>query len=149
MGFALIKAIGQGCCGWLVDDTQNLKAGNLAGILGGLALGVVKISRNRNHRLGNTFAQVTFRGFFHLLQNKSGNLARAVLFSLGFYPGVTALGLGDCVRHHFDVFLRGFIVKPAANQALDCKKRVFRVGDSLAFCRLTNQTLALICKGDD
>jgi hypothetical protein len=47
----LVEAVGERRRGRLVDDAQHLEAGDLAGILGGLALGVVEIGRHRDHRL--------------------------------------------------------------------------------------------------
>lgn len=53
----LFKAIGQGCSGWFIDDTKNLKTSNPTGILGGSPLGVIEVSRHRNNGLGNLIVQ--------------------------------------------------------------------------------------------
>ena len=67
--FLLLQPVGQrGRCG-LVDDAQNLQAGNLASILGGLALGVVEIGRHSDYRLFDLAAQVLLRRFLHGLKN--------------------------------------------------------------------------------
>ena len=39
-----VETIGNGCGGRLVDDTLDLEAGDGAGVLGGLTLGVVEVS---------------------------------------------------------------------------------------------------------
>ena len=54
----LVEAIGQSRRGGLVDDPQHLEAGDLAGILGGLTLGIVEISGNGDHRLGDGLTEI-------------------------------------------------------------------------------------------
>ena len=54
----------------LIDDAQNLKAGNFAGVLGGLALGVIKVGRDGDDGLRNSLTELGFRRLFHLLQNE-------------------------------------------------------------------------------
>ena len=50
-GLLLVETVGERRRGRLVDDAQHFEAGDLAGILGGLALGVVEIGRNGDDRL--------------------------------------------------------------------------------------------------
>ena len=49
---ALIEAVSECRRRRLIDDAQNFEAGNLAGILGCLTLGVIEIGRNRDDGLG-------------------------------------------------------------------------------------------------
>jgi hypothetical protein len=51
----LVEAVGERCCGRLVDDAQHFKAGDLAGVLGCLALGVVEVGRNGDDGLRRPF----------------------------------------------------------------------------------------------
>ena len=47
--FLLVESVGQRRRRGLIDDAHHFQAGNLAGVLGGLALRVVEIRRNRDH----------------------------------------------------------------------------------------------------
>ena len=58
---AFVQAVSQSSGGWLVDNALDFQAGNLTGVFGGLALGVVKVSRYGNDRFGNFVAQESFR----------------------------------------------------------------------------------------
>ena len=49
----LIHAVGQSRGGRLVDDTLHVQAGDLAGVLGGLTLGVGEVSGNGDDSLGD------------------------------------------------------------------------------------------------
>ena len=65
----LIQTVSQGGCGRFVDDTENVKTGDFTGILGGLTLTVVEISRNGDYRLFDFFAQIGFRVGFQFLKD--------------------------------------------------------------------------------
>ena len=54
----------------------HVQPGNLARVFGGLSLGIVEISGNRDDRFGHLFAQIIFRRFFELLQDQGRNLGR-------------------------------------------------------------------------
>ena len=73
-GLLLVEAVGQRGRGRLVDDAQHFEAGDLAGVLGGLALGVVEVGRDGDDRLVDLAAQIGFRGLLHLLQDEGRNL---------------------------------------------------------------------------
>jgi len=62
-----IKAKGQRRRGRLVDDALYVQAGNFAGVLCRLALGVVEVSGDGNNRLCNGLAQIVLGGLLHLL----------------------------------------------------------------------------------
>ena len=44
----LVHAIGEGGGGWLVDHSEHVEAGDLAGVLGRLSLRIVEVSRYLN-----------------------------------------------------------------------------------------------------
>ncbi len=58
LAFALIETVSKCCSRWLVDDTQNFKTSDLAGILGCLTLSIIEVCRNRNNSLRHGFAEI-------------------------------------------------------------------------------------------
>ena len=143
-GMLLVHAIGQRSSGRLVDDAQHFQAGDAAGILGGLALGVVEVGGNRDHGLRNRLAEIGFGGFLHLAENEGADLARRVFLAAGFHPRIAVVALDDGVRHQTLVLRHDRIVIAAPDQTLDGIQGVGRVGDALALGGLADQTLATV-----
>ena len=139
----LLKPVGERGRGGLVDDPQDLKPGDLAGVLGGLTLGVVEVGRNRDDRLVDLFAEIAFRRLLHLLKDERRYLAGRVLFALDLDPGVAISAINDGVGHHTLVLLDHRVVVPATDQAFDGKERVFGIGDSLTLGRLPDKTFVI------
>ena len=54
----LFKAVGKRCRGGLVDNAQDLETGDLAGILGGVALGVVEVSGDGDDGLSDLLTKL-------------------------------------------------------------------------------------------
>ena len=117
LGF-LVDAVGQRGCGRLVDDTLDVETGDLAGVLGGLTLGVVEVGRDGDDGFGDGAAQISLGVCLQLLQDHRGDLLRGVLLAV-------------------DV---DFIV--GAHVTLDGRDGAVVVGNSLALCDLTDHTLA-------
>ena len=65
----LVEPVGERGRGRLVDDALDLEAGDAAGVLGGLALGVVEVRGDGDDRLGDLLAQVVLGGLLQLLQD--------------------------------------------------------------------------------
>src|SRR5438128_1376304 len=55
----LVKAVGECSSSRLIDKAQNLEAGDFAGVLGGLALGIVEICRDGDNGAVDSFAEVS------------------------------------------------------------------------------------------
>ena len=142
----LVEAIGQRSCRGLVDNALHFEPGDLARVLGGLALGVVEIRRHGDHRVVHLFAEVVFGRLLQLLQNHGGNLGRGVLLALRQHGHVVAR-LHDLVGDHLD-FFRDFVIA-ASHEPLDRVHRVFRIGDGLPLGHLANQPFARLGKSDD
>ena len=144
----LVQTVGEGRSRRFVDDPQHVEAGDLAGVLGRLTLGVVEIGGHRDDGLRHRFAQVAFGGFLHLLKDHGADLRRAVLVAPDLDPGVAVAAVHDAVGDQLAVLLDLGIGHAAADQALDGEDGVFRVGDGLALGRLADEPLAL-GEGDD
>ena len=148
-GALLVQAVGERGRGRLVDDAQHVEAGDLAGVLGRLALAVVEVGGNGDHRLLDLLAEIVLGGLLHLLQDEGGNLLRAVLLALRLDPGVAVGALDDLVGHHALVLLGDRVVVAPADQPLDGEQGVLRIGHRLALGRLADQPLAGVGEGDD
>ena len=109
----------------LVDNTFDVETSDTAGVFGRLTLCVGEVSGNGDDRFGHFAAEVAFRVAFQLLQNHCGNFLR----------GVSFVADGDFV-------IRTHVAFNRRNGALG-------VGDGLAFCDLTDHTLAVFGKRDN
>ncbi len=67
--FLFIESVRKRRRGRLVDDALHVEAGDLAGVLGRLALCVVEIRRHRNDRLFNLFSRFRLGILLELLQH--------------------------------------------------------------------------------
>ena len=68
---ALVEAVRERCRGRLVDDALDVEAGDAAGVLRGLALGVVEVRRDGDDRLGDLLAQVVLGRLLELLSTRA------------------------------------------------------------------------------
>ena len=75
-----MQAVGECGGGWLVDETQNFEASDLAGIFGGLALGIIEIRGDGDDSAVDRFAEIGLRPVFQFAQDESGNLRRCKHF---------------------------------------------------------------------
>ena len=113
----LIDAVGKGSRSRLIDDTLDLQTGNLAGVLGGLTLGIGEVGGNGDDRFGDLLAQIGFCIGLQLLQDHCGDFLRGVLLAVNVHLVV------------------------GAHVALDGRNGLIGVGDGLALCHLAYQPL--------
>ena len=147
----LVEAVGQRRRRRLVDDAQDLEAGDLAGVLGRLALRVVEIRRDRDDGLRDLLAEVGLGVGLHLAEDERGDLLRRELLGLvadlHLDVGVAVLALDDLEGHVLR--LLADLGEFAADQALCGEDGVARIGDGLALCGLADDALAGLCECDD
>ena len=122
----LVEAVGEGRRRRLVDDPQDLEAGDLPGLLGGRALVVVEVRRHRDDRLGDGVTEVALGVALELLEDAGRDLLRRVHLAVD----VVALPV-------------------LAHVALDRAERAVGVGDGLALGDLADEHLAALGEGDD
>ena len=125
VGVLLVEAVGQRGRGRLVDDAQHLEAGDLAGLLGGGALGVVEVGGHGDDGLVDRVAEVGLGVALELHQRAGRDLLRGVVLAV-------------------DVDL-----PVGAHVALDRADRAVGVGDGLALGHLADEDLAVLGEGDD
>jgi len=68
-----VKAVGERGGGGLVDEAENFEAGNFAGVLGGLALGVIEIGWDGDDGAVDRFAEVGFGPILQFAEDEGGN----------------------------------------------------------------------------
>ena len=138
----LLQTVGQGGGGWLVDDAQDLETGDLAGVLGGVALGVVEISGHRDHGLGDLLTELCLGVALELGEDHGRDLRRGeglrLSIDLHLDVGVAIGGLDQLVRDA--VLLAAALVVLAAHETLHREDGVLRVGDGLALGGLADKT---------
>ena len=92
-GLLLVEPVGERGRGRLVDDAQDFEAGDLAGVLGGLALRVVEVGRHRDDGLLDLLPEIGFRGLLHLLKGEGGDLRGRIGLAVRLDPRVAVAGL--------------------------------------------------------
>ena len=142
VGVLLVEPVGQRGRGGLVDDALDVEAGDLAGVLGGLALVVVEVRRDRDDNAVDGVAQVGLGVGLELLEDHRADLRRGVLLAPGLHARVT-VGAGDDLEGD-DLLLLLDLGLLAAHEALDRKDGVLWIGYGLALRGSTHEPLATL-----
>ena len=143
----LVEPVGERRGGRLVDDADDVEAGDLAGVLRRLALGVVEVRRDGDDRVRDRLAEIGLGVGLQLLQDHRRDLRRRVLLALGLDANVAVRALDDLVRD--DLHLLGDLVELAAHEPLDREDRVLRVRHLLALGRRADEPLTVLRERDD
>ena len=122
---ALVEAVRQRGRGGLVDDAAHVEARDLAGLLGGLALGVGEVRRHGDDRVGHRLAEVRLGVALELLQHERADLLGGEVLVVDLHAPV------------------------GAHVALDRPDGALDVGDGLALGDLADQDLAGLGEGHD
>lgn len=142
----LVKTVGNGSSGGLVDDTQDVETGNETGILGSLTLAVVEVGGDSNDGVVDGATQVGLSGLTHLSQDHGGDLLGGEVLGLALEldldDGLAALvdNLEGEVLH---VSLDLGVGELATNQSLGVEDGVLGVHGDLVLGGITNQTLGV------
>jgi hypothetical protein len=86
----LVKTVGNGSGSGLVDDAENVEAGDQTSVLGGLALRVVEVCGNGDDSVVNGATKVRLGGLAHLGEDHGGDLLGGEVLGLAL-----ELDLGD------------------------------------------------------
>ncbi|CAB4873131.1 unannotated protein [freshwater metagenome] len=143
----LVEAVGERGGRRLVDDPLDLEARDLTGILGRLALVVVEVGGDGDHRAVDRLAEVRLGIGLELGEDHRADLGRAVLLVRRLDARV-AVRAGDDLVGHDRLFL-AHLGLLAAHEALDREDRVGRVGDRLTLGDGADEALAGRGEGDD
>mmetsp|Transcript_29898 Transcript_29898/g.95790 ORF Transcript_29898/g.95790 Transcript_29898/m.95790 type:complete len:670 (+) Transcript_29898:1155-3164(+) len=142
----VVKTVGNGSSGGLVDDTENVQTRDGTGILSGLPLGIVEVCRNGNDSVLDLLAEECLSSLLHLCENHGGNLLRRV--SLLLSPELDldvwlAPLVNDIVGKKLLVMLNSGIGILPADEALDVEDSVLRVQGSLVLGGISDQPLVV------
>ena len=140
----LVQAICQSRSRWLINDTEYIQPGDLACVLGRLALSIIEVRRNGDDRLINLLSQIVLSGRLQFLKNHRGNLRRRIFLARNVDADISVLSLPYLVGHHFHFFVHFF--ETPAHESLDRIDRVFSVRHSLTFGYLPGQAFATFGK---
>ena len=86
LGRFVVKAVGHGGGGRLIDDAQDVQACDAARILGGLALAVVKVSGDSDDGLCHRLAQIALGIAADLGQDHGADLLRGQVSAIDMHP---------------------------------------------------------------
>jgi len=142
----LVKTVGNGSSGRLVNDTEDVETGNETGVLGSLTLRVVEVGRDGDNGVVNGTTQVGLSGLTHLDQDHSGNLLRSELLvltlELNLNDGLGSL-LNDLERPVLHIRLDLSIGKTTTDQTLSVEDSVVGVHGDLVLGGITDKTLGV------
>ena len=147
VGGLLVEAVRERRGGRLVDDPQDVEPGDLAGVLRRLALRVVEVGRDGDHRVGDRLAEVRLGVGLQLLEDHRADLRRGVVLALRLHAHVAVRALLDLVRD--DLHLLAHLAELAAHEALDREDGVLRVRHLLALRGRPDEPLAVARERDD
>ena len=142
----LVETIGDGGGSRLVDDAEDVEAGNETSVLGGLTLGVVEVGRDGDDGVVDGAAQVGLGSLAHLGQDHGGDLLGGedlgLALELDLDDGL-ATTVDDLEGEVLHVGLDLSIAELAADQTLGVEDGVVGVHGDLVLGGITDQTLGV------
>jgi NAD-specific glutamate dehydrogenase. len=146
VGLLFVEPVGERRRGRLVDDPLHVEPGDLAGVLGRLALVVVEVGGDGDHGAVDRLAQIRLGVGLQLLQDHRADLRRAVLLAAHVDAHVPVRPGLDLVGD--DRLLLVDLGLLAPHEALDREDRVLGVRHRLALGHGADQPLAGLGEGD-
>ena len=143
----LVQTIGERGGRGLVDDALNVEAGDAAGVLGGLTLGVIEVRGDGDDGLGDGLAKILLGVGLHLGEGHGADLLRRELLAVDHDDATTVAALLDLVRNGLELVLN--LGELAAHEALDGKDGVLGVGHGLVLSGLAHDAVALGAEAHD
>jgi hypothetical protein len=148
LGALLVKAVGDGSSGGLVDNTKNVKAGNHTSVLGSLALGIVEVGRDSDDGVLHLATKVGLGNLLHLDEDHGRNLLRRELLLLTLECDVDdrlATGtVGHLERPVLHISLDHRVLELAADEALGIEHSVRSVHGNLVLGSVTDEALSIV-----
>ncbi len=142
-----MQTVGERCGGGLVDQAENFEARDFAGVLGGLALGVVEVRRHGDDSAVHSFAKVAFGPILQLAKNERRNLRRCENFVAKLDADDTLTGWIDAEREELKLALN--VGGAAAHEAFDGIDGALGLGEQSAPRRLADDDAAVGIEADN
>ena len=133
-----MRAVRERSRGGLVEDAHHVETGDLAGVTGGLPLGVVEVRGHRDHRTRDRLAECFLGDRAQTAQYMGGNLLRADRLTVHADPRIAVRCGDDAKRCELGEPGDVLGVDLAADEALGSVHRGVGVGHCLAACPRTD-----------
>ena len=147
VGAFLVEAVRECSGGRLVDDANDVEAGDLARVLRRLALCVVEVGRDGDDSVAHRLAEIRLGVRLQLLEDHRADLRRRVLLAACLHARVAVRALHDFVGD--DRHLLGDLVPLAAHEPLDREDRVLGIRHLLAPRGRPDEPLTVLRERDD
>ena len=146
-GVLLVETVRNSGGGGLVDDSLDRHAGDGAGVLGGLTLGVVEVGGDGDDSVGALVSEVSLSDFLHFGEDHGGDLLGLEFLHLTLvldddHGLLVEAGL-DLERPELDVILDSLVRKLASDESLGIEDSVGGVPGDLGFGGISDETLIL------
>ena len=142
----LVETVGNGRSSGLVDDTEDVQAGDETSILGSLTLRVVEVGGDSNDSVIDSTTQVGLSSLSHLGQDHGGNLLGSELLVLALELDLDdglAATLDDLEGEVLHIRLHLRVRELAPDQSLGVEDGVLRVHGDLVLGGISNETLGV------
>ena len=142
----LVKTVGNGSSGRLVDDTEDVEAGNETSVLGSLTLRVVEVGRDCDDGVVDGATEVRLSGLPHLNEDHGGDLLGCegllLALELDLDDGLATL-VNDLEGEVLHIGLDLSVLELATNEALGVENCVDGVHGDLVLRGITDETLGV------